>query len=90
MVLNCFIMVPALRSLREQNIQTACKETPADDEELTRRMELTKAKYHVITLKIFSRYPFNHEFCLFFRNLSEICYITKYKQSYYDSECYKL
>jgi hypothetical protein len=41
-------MVPALRSLREQNIQTACKETPADDEELTRRMELTKAKYHGI------------------------------------------
>jgi hypothetical protein len=46
-------MVPALRSLREQNIQTACKETPADDEELTRRMELTKAKYHAIALKIF-------------------------------------
>jgi hypothetical protein len=46
-------MVPALRSLREQNIQTACKETPADDEELTRRMELTKAKYHAIAMKIF-------------------------------------
>jgi hypothetical protein len=44
-------MVPALRSLREQNIQTACKETPADDEELTRRMELTKEKYHAIPLK---------------------------------------
>jgi hypothetical protein len=46
-------MVPALRSLREQNIQTACKETPADDEELTRRMELTKAKNHAIAMKMF-------------------------------------
>jgi len=51
--LKSLIMVPALRSLREQNIQTACKETPADDEELTRRMELTKAKYRAIALKIF-------------------------------------
>jgi hypothetical protein len=51
-------MVPALRSLREQNIQTACKETPADDEELTRRMELTKAKYHAIALQIFFGIPF--------------------------------
>jgi hypothetical protein len=48
-----FIMVPALRSLREQNIQTACKETPADDEELTRRMELTKAKNRAIAMKYY-------------------------------------
>jgi hypothetical protein len=57
--LKSFIMVPALRSLREQNIQTACKETPADDEELTRRMELTKAKKSRNSNENILRYPFN-------------------------------
>ena len=44
-----YLTPPSYRSLREQNIQTACKECPADDEELTKRMELTKGDYITIT-----------------------------------------